>query len=404
MESNILHLDSYTGPQWMTTSFKETPDGALEGRAIVTSTGIFSYFKKDGTISRELRLPEEVFAEPFLESLKGMPITLDHRPAVVTKETAPQFAVGRAGDDPSNPKDGNTDNYHVAITLRVDRKDGVDAVKKGKQALSVGYRCDFDPTPGVWCGQPYDGIQRNLRANHVSLVSRGRQGDAAKIRLDSEDEDLRIYLDSLSSQEDKTTLEVDKMADDKMKSVKLDGAEYQAEPEVLKALHAATVRADGLDAELGEQKVKLDAAIAESTKLSAERDAAKERADKAEAALEDLKKSTISRADAMAQAKVRLDMEAFAGELGIKVDAQDDLTLMKEILTKKEVKLDGKDEIYVKVRYDILREEKRNDAADDAAARLANGDKKDEKLDAADPKAKRLAMIERMQNAYKGGK
>jgi hypothetical protein len=32
-------------------------------------------------------------------------------------------------------------------------------------------------TPGVWNGQRYDGVMRNIRANHLALVKEGRQGD-----------------------------------------------------------------------------------------------------------------------------------------------------------------------------------------------------------------------------------
>ena len=34
---------------------------------------------------------------------------------------------------------------------------------------------------------PYDYIQRNIRANHVAIVEKGRAGDAPRIRLDSAD-------------------------------------------------------------------------------------------------------------------------------------------------------------------------------------------------------------------------
>ncbi len=38
-----------------------TPEGYLEDTPILTSTGIFEYTNPDGSIRRELRLPEEVF-------------------------------------------------------------------------------------------------------------------------------------------------------------------------------------------------------------------------------------------------------------------------------------------------------------------------------------------------------
>lgn len=42
--------------------------------------------------------------------------------------------------------------------------------------LSLGYRCRYEYSPGVWQGQPYDYIQRNIRGNHLALVENGRCG------------------------------------------------------------------------------------------------------------------------------------------------------------------------------------------------------------------------------------
>lgn len=49
-------------------------------------------------------------------------------------------------------------------------------IKKGKIELSPGYRCKYEHTPGVWQGQHYDAVQRNIRGNHLALVAEGRTG------------------------------------------------------------------------------------------------------------------------------------------------------------------------------------------------------------------------------------
>jgi hypothetical protein len=46
-----------------------------------------------------------------------------------------------------------------------------------KRELSSAYYYDADMTPGDFKGVRYDGIMRNLRANHVALVPDGRAGD-----------------------------------------------------------------------------------------------------------------------------------------------------------------------------------------------------------------------------------
>lgn len=55
-----------------------TPEGYLIDNPILTRVGIFEYHNPDGTIRRELRLPEEVFAAESLASYKGKPVILTH--------------------------------------------------------------------------------------------------------------------------------------------------------------------------------------------------------------------------------------------------------------------------------------------------------------------------------------
>lgn len=54
-------------------------------------------------------------------------------------------------------------------------------IESGKRELSCGYRCTYDMTPGVYNGQRYDGVQRNIRGNHLALVKEGRMGPAVAV-------------------------------------------------------------------------------------------------------------------------------------------------------------------------------------------------------------------------------
>lgn len=51
-----------------------------------------------------------------------------------------------------------------------------DAVANDVTELSVGYRCAYEFKSGIYQGQPYDVIQRNIRGNHLALVPQGRCG------------------------------------------------------------------------------------------------------------------------------------------------------------------------------------------------------------------------------------
>ena len=55
--------------------------------------------------------------------------------------------------------------------------------------LSLGYSRDLEMTSGVWHGHPYDGIQRNIRINHLAIVEDARAGSAARLNIDSNDID-----------------------------------------------------------------------------------------------------------------------------------------------------------------------------------------------------------------------
>lgn len=56
-------------------------------------------------------------------------------------------------------------------------KEDIDDIEsKEKCQLSCGYYYDPDMTPGEIQGERYDGIMRNIRANHVALVQAGRAG------------------------------------------------------------------------------------------------------------------------------------------------------------------------------------------------------------------------------------
>ena len=83
-----------------------TDEGYLVDHPIVTSVGIFVYHNPDGSERRELRLPEEVFAEKSLASYKGKPIIVTHDAGYVDTDNVKEESIGtilsegyRDGDD-----------------------------------------------------------------------------------------------------------------------------------------------------------------------------------------------------------------------------------------------------------------------------------------------------------------
>ena len=155
-----------------------TNEGFLIDHPIVTTVGIFEYMNPDGSIRRELRLPEEVFAPESLASYKGKPIIVTHRAGRVTTDNVEKETIGTMLT--AAVKDG--ENVRVEIVIH-----NTDALKTGLRELSLGYDLDLDETPGEWNGQPYDAIQRNIRVNHLALVSAARAGEQARLNIDGKE-------------------------------------------------------------------------------------------------------------------------------------------------------------------------------------------------------------------------
>lgn len=156
-----------------------TPEGYLIDNPILTRVGIFEYHNPDGTIRRELRLPEEVFAAESLASYKGKPVILTHEAGLVDVDNVQQEHIGTILSE--GIQDG--DNVRAQIVIH-----DAESLDYGLRELSLGYTQTPDETPGVWNGQPYDAIQRNIQINHLALVEKARAGEQACLNIDGEEQ------------------------------------------------------------------------------------------------------------------------------------------------------------------------------------------------------------------------
>lgn len=255
-------------------AFRQDANGYLIGRAVVTTIGVFPYLLEDGSIFNELRLPEEVFSRESLDSLRLIPITNDHPASMVDIDNIKELQVGTTGEDVCrfDLVDGEvwgvykTDGSEVSIPLKITDKDAVDAVLGGKRALSCGYYRDLELSEGTWCGIHYDGIQRNIRYNHVAIVDRGRAGDAAVIRMDNAF--VPTFMERADSAgESNHKEEASNMA---KKELILDSAPYEVEEAVADAYDAVVADRDAVKAERDGLQGQLDAANAQIASLQNE--------------------------------------------------------------------------------------------------------------------------------------
>lgn len=156
-----------------------TPEGYLIDNPILTRVGIFEYHNADGSVRRELRLPEEVFAAESLASYKGKPVILTHEAGLVDVDNVQQEHIGTILSE--GMQDG--DNVRAQIVIH-----DAESLDYGLRELSLGYTQTPDETPGVWNGQPYDAIQRNIQINHLALVEKARAGEQARLNIDGEEQ------------------------------------------------------------------------------------------------------------------------------------------------------------------------------------------------------------------------
>lgn len=295
-------------------ALKRTPQGGLAGPAAVSRVGVFRYVTANGP-RMEYRPAEEVFHADSLASLENAPITIGHpktSDGMVDVDTYAEFAKGHV-------REPRADTGHVLAQAIVQDGDAVRDILSGKLgAISPGYDVDWDPTPGVYQGQRYDGVQRNIRYNHIALLRKGggRQGDTVALRFDA----------CQDNEDDMATFRFDnKDYDLPAQAQQLDAA--------IKAWSDATVAAATapLTKTVSETQAKLDASTTELGPLKAEKATA------ARAALEGRARKIMGEAGAEA-----------------KFDGKTDREVMESALATRKVDVKGKDAVYVTVRFDAL--------------------------------------------------
>jgi hypothetical protein len=415
MGVTVKRYDSLDFGRWMTTPFTKTPEGFLTGRAVVTSVGVFTYRNNDGSITRELRLPKEVFAVDSLNSMKLKPMVNDHPTEAVTSENAKNLQIGSLGNNPSdwvntygaffgdeNGERGliGSDGFHVAIDMTLTDAASIQDVESGKWSLSMGYSAEIEEKSGVWCGMAYDAVQRNIRYNHCALVDGARAGDAARIRLDGKNEEtgdaLGIHLDSgdavrIDIKPGETGRTQPKVQEENIMKYRLDnGMEYEAPDGFIQAYVTLKEKADNADKTLAKEREDHKAAI---SKLEGERDGAKDRADKAETEAKKAKEdAALSPEKVKVAAKEMAALYDAADRAGVEVkDDMADMDIKKAVITTVFPKADlkDKDDAYISARYDSALEMLEN--RDDGESRAVAGE-----IPSAEPRTDSASARRRM--------
>lgn len=276
------------------------PDGRIIVDGLLTRTGVFVYTDATGKDFREYRPAGEVFDAESLKSFQLVPVTNNHPEGMVSAENAKDVSVGTVGESVRR------DDRFVRAPLAINDATTIQQMERGKVELSCGYTADLEFTAGVSPdGEHYDAIQRNIRGNHVAIVDRGRAGPQVKVRLDAHTRVMR------NESKGKT------MDPEQLK------AYQKALADLASAQHEAGVngkRADTAESALEAEKARADAAEAQVTSLTTERDEATALKDAAEQARKD------EAAGAETRVRARMDLEDNAKRIlgdEFKADASD---------------------------------------------------------------------------------
>jgi hypothetical protein len=318
-------------------------DGYLVADARVARTGIQLYAgyevgKPEVPVVRVYRPDAEVFSQDTLSSFAHRPVTNDHPVEPVTADNWKSHAVGQTDGDIAR------DGSFIRVPLMVADAKAIEDVEKGKRELSAGYSCDLSWESGKTpAGEAYDAIQKNIRANHVAIVQRGRAGSEVRIG-DAAQWGAAPIHDHNPKKDINMTL----------KTVTVDGIPIEVTDQGATVI--ATLQSRLVDA----NKKFSDAETSHQTVLAA-KDAELAKKD---AALDDLKGKVLDQAaiDKLVQARGDLIATAKSIAADVKVDGLSDHDIRKAVVAAKlgDAAVKDKAEAYIDARFDILAEDAAN--------------------------------------------
>ena len=270
------------------TKSETTDEGYLRVWCKAARVGTQLYTRGDGAQVREYRPEEEVAKPESLASFGMKAVTMGHPPVLLDSGNTKVHQIGHAGSQ-VRFNDG-----FVEVALLITDKSAIERIQRGDaQEVSAGYRVDFDPTPGVTPqGESYDGVQRNIRVNHIAVVPKGRAGRDVRLILDSCDRN-----DAIAWTETPSNSPVISMA-----RITLDGLDLELPAETAGAVQSFVKEAErakvDLQSKLDSQEEQIQAVVTENEETLGRLDAALERIEELEKQIADSAEAADQRDDA----------------------------------------------------------------------------------------------------------
>lgn len=73
------------------------------------------------------------------------------------------------------------ENDTLYADLAIYSEDMKEQIENGKKEISLGYFCTYEKEPGIYQGQTYDYVQKEMVGNHGALVDAGRCGSSVRV-------------------------------------------------------------------------------------------------------------------------------------------------------------------------------------------------------------------------------
>ncbi len=177
---------TYVEPTSFTVQKQKTADGHLLVDVVVAKVGILDFYYPDGkgkhVLVKEFIPEEELFNEDTIKTALALPFVHGH-------PTKNKEYVMLNGQNYGNKIKGAVSNPRregdkLVATLRVYDSSIIQQLEKGERTeVSIGYRSRFDPESGYHNGEYYDGVQRDIKLNHLALVDKGRAGSEVRVLM-----------------------------------------------------------------------------------------------------------------------------------------------------------------------------------------------------------------------------
>lgn len=324
-------------------------NGYLHADARVTRAGVFVYHKADGSTTRELRHPDDVFKADSMATLENRPVTDGHPyPGKLDAKNTKQFAVGNLVKSPVK------NDIYLDTRMMVTDQTAIDKIMREDspvREISCGYECKMVKESGIYQGERYDERQTNIVYNHVAIVDKGRAGPQARLVLDAADGaaegfDIELKEDSKSPKQEKRTMLKIKLAAIATKLFKTDAVVLEIEEKSEPAVKVVLDQLDGAVVHIRELETKLDAATTKTDTLQGE--------------IDQLKIDAVIPPEKLASMVAeRADVLGVAAHVGItdKLDDVDSDGIKKKIVLFKNPDLKADDLSsagYVQGRYDSI--------------------------------------------------